>query len=384
MKENNELKHTQIREIASGLADRLFGNESKLEAAVFGCALLFALVSGVLNIITGIAAGGVWNILRPLTLGLILLLLTMLLPVSDEFFVVRGKSLVLIAYSALSVVLSGVTLAGADGVLNTILAVLNLIAALALYGTLIFDQFVASDKTIKYWLVYGGALYFILYSIVMMILDGVWATGVLGALAAVFGGLTSIFVMLMLLCLFDSLSFAEYMFYEIIDADENADDGGETAGAENIADDLTDREDEQKIEETGGGEEYVPYVEKQSSEIAPDLQEDKPDAPEKCEDLPDEEVYKPFDDIVDDYESPYVALPDEGNDTGPEGGEEAGKAGDDDSGEPAGSMPQGLSPVELKYAKFAAVHHKPDSTLQVTGMSGDLFDVWVDGDTICF
>ena len=223
--ENKKLARTQIQRIVSGIAERLMKNESKLEAAIFGCALLFAVVSCVLNIITGIAAGGVWDILRPLTVGLVLLFLTLLLPASDEFFVVRGKSLVLIAYSALSLVLSGVALAGADGVLNTILAVLGLLAALALYGTLILDQFVVNDKPVKYWLVYSGALYFIFYSLVMLILDGVRATGVLGALAAVFGGLASIFVILMLLCLFDGLSFAEYMFYEIVDADDNADDG---------------------------------------------------------------------------------------------------------------------------------------------------------------
>ena len=186
--ENKKLARTQIQRIVSGIAERLMKNESKLEAAIFGCALLFAVVSCVLNIITGIAAGGVWDILRPLTVGLVLLFLTLLLPASDEFFVVRGKSLVLIAYSALSLVLSGVALAGADGVLNTILAVLGLLAALALYGTLMLDQFVVNDKPVKYWLVYSGALYFIFYSLVMLILDGVRATGVSGALAAVFGG----------------------------------------------------------------------------------------------------------------------------------------------------------------------------------------------------
>ncbi|HHT53475.1 MAG TPA: hypothetical protein GX011_00880 [Clostridiales bacterium] len=387
--ENKKLARTQIQRIVSGIAERLMKNESKLEAAIFGCALLFAVVSCVLNIITGIAAGGVWDILRPLTVGLVLLFLTLLLPASDEFFVVRGKSLVLIAYSALSLVLSGVALAGADGVLNTILAVLGLLAALALYGTLMLDQFVVNDKPVKYWLVYSGALYFIFYSLVMLILDGVRATGVLGALAAVFGGLASIFVILMLLCLFDGLSFAEYMFYEIVDADDNADDGGvDDPGAENVTDNLALAEEEPEAEDTGGAEMYVPYEEEQPSEAAPEPQErgDTPAGADEGEELPEEEVYRPFDDIVYDYEPSCVALPDEAAEAEPgkcdePAGDTEGE-GSEESSRLAASA--GISPVELKYAKFAAAHHKPDSTLQVTGMSGDLFDVWVDGDRICF
>ena len=41
-----------------GIAERLMKNESKLEAVIFGCALLFAVVSCVLNIITGLQPAG--------------------------------------------------------------------------------------------------------------------------------------------------------------------------------------------------------------------------------------------------------------------------------------------------------------------------------------
>jgi len=389
--ENNEIRRIDTKKLARDITDRLFRNESKLEAAIFFCALLFAVVSSVLDIITGIAAGGVWNILRPLTVGLVLLLLRLLLPVSDSFFVVRGKSLILLAYSAVSIMLCGIDLGTARGVWNIILAVLGLIAALALYGTLIVDQFATDDKPAKYWLIYGGALYFILYSPVILILDGIRATGVLGALDAVFGGLASIFVMLMLLCLFDSLSFAEYMFSEIVDAGDDADTGEDTksAGSEDSADDditvaIRDGQDEEDNREE---EEYVPYEEEQPAEVLTEQDEpaDKPSEQKESEDIPDEEVYKPFDDIVNDYDASVVAVSDEVEDTESSGSSgQADEAGDDASGEPSGSIPEGISPTELKYARFAAAHHKPDETLQVTGMSGDLFDVWVDGDTICF
>lgn len=384
--ENNQIKRIDIQKLALGIADRIFKNESKLEAAIFFCALLFTVVSSILNIITGIAAGGAWNILRPLTIGLALLFLTLLLPVSDSFFVVRGKSLILLAYTAVSIVLCGIDLGTARGVSNIILAVLSLLAALALYGTLIVDQFATDDKPVKYWLIYGGALYFILYSLVILILDGIRAAGVLGTLAAVFGGLASIFVILMLLCLFDSLSFAEYMFFEIVDAGDDADTGedSESTGSEDSVDTPSATEDGQVTEDSGEEGEYVPYEEEQPAE-APGQDEpaDKPSDTEDSMDIPDEEVYKPFDDILNDCDVPVVAAYDETAESDEDGGQ-SDEAGDDASGETSGSMPKGISPTELKYVRFAAAHRKPDETLQVTGMSGDLFDVWVDGDTICF
>ncbi len=43
-----------------------------------------------------------------------------------------------------------------------------------------------------------------------------------------------------------------------------------------------------------------------------------------------------------------------------------------------------LTPVERRYVSFGLAHHKPADTLQVKGLSGDLFDVWVDNEIICF
>lgn len=43
-----------------------------------------------------------------------------------------------------------------------------------------------------------------------------------------------------------------------------------------------------------------------------------------------------------------------------------------------------LTPIEQKYVSFALAHHKPEDTLQVEGLAGDLFDVWVNDEVICF
>lgn len=43
-----------------------------------------------------------------------------------------------------------------------------------------------------------------------------------------------------------------------------------------------------------------------------------------------------------------------------------------------------LTPIERRYVSFGLAHHKPEDTLQVKGLSGDLFDVWVDDEVICF
>lgn len=57
------------------------------------------------------------------------------------------------------------------------------------------------------------------------------------------------------------------------------------------------------------------------------------------------------------------------------------------SPQPAGRAQQlwaQLTPIEQQYVAFGLAHRKPADTLQVEGLSGDLFDVWVDNDTICF
>ena len=61
---------------------------------------------------------------------------------------------------------------------------------------------------------------------------------------------------------------------------------------------------------------------------------------------------------------------------------------DDDADESAAvstrRLWESLTPIERKYVSFGLAHHKPEETLQVRGLSGDLFDVWVDDETICF
>ena len=96
-------------------------------------------------------------------------------------------------------------------------------------------------------------------------------------------------------------------------------------------------------------------------------------------------------DESESYESAeYVAYADDEADEATSGDETAHDATahdvpDDYAG--AGSVEElweRLTPIERRYVSFGLAHHKPEDTLQVKGLSGDLFDVWVDDEVICF
>lgn len=386
----NKQNNSGFYKLLSAIAGRLFKNESKVEAAVFIVAVLLSAVLFVLNIITAVASGIAAEIIRSLTVGVIFFLFVPLLTVSDRFYVVREKSLILIAYSAASIILAVTGFIGTTGV-ELALAILGLISAIALYGTIIFDQLVMSDHPAKYWLIYGGALYKVLYALVMLIIGGVNAASVTETITEIVNGFAAISVLVMLLYLFDGFSFAKYMIFEIIDAGDDKDEPANQTGvtsAENMISANTPANEDSNTAQKNTDEvvnadisneaEYVPYAE---DETAPAQQVEaakektiKEDSPKPDMDLgkllgtaetePEEQAAEA---VVEDNSQKAPDASDEIKDETPE----TVKA-------------QEISPVEFKYVRFAAAHNKPEETLQVTGMSGDLFDVWVDGDTICF
>lgn len=472
----NFKKH--LRELLTALVRRHFANPSKREQCLFISVSALAVISFILNVISAIAGRDGWAVARSLTLGALTLVLTVLLTLSDTHYIWRRRSCLQIAYSALMLIAAALGLGNPPAGL-LVLGILSLIAAIALYGVLIFDQFVKNDSPVKYWLVYCGAAYNLLLALVMMIV-GVVNAGVIGVLAVVFGGLSSVATLLLLLYLFDDFSFARYMYNAIIDA--GADEC--PAGTDSLPDERDDAPSADGDTATPGvaaspvvdgaydpyddiseDERYLPYV---GRDDAPD------DAPHG--DSSNEEKHAPYDgdrcrksgnieetpregeaessglsglepgDIQDAGGKPYAdgepLLPgadegcardgafspeaddDDNAGDGEAGGYEAGHecgedacfigvsggvtdgaledndnehdnpvfGGDSAADEKSPEMshaPEALgageiSPTLLKYARFAAAHNKPDATLQVTGMSGDLFDVWVDGDTICF
>ncbi len=391
----NKPKNSGFYKLLSGIAGRLFKNESKVESAVFIVAVLLSAVLFVLNIITAIASGITGEIIRSLTVGVIFFLFVPLLTVSDRFYVVREKSLILIAYSAASIILAVTGFIGTTGV-ELALAILGLVSAIALYGTIIFDQLVISDHPAKYWLIYGGALYKVLYALVMLIIGGVNAASVTETVAEIVNGFAAISVLAMLLYLFDGFSFAKYMIYEIIDAGDDKDEPANQTGvtnAENTVDDNTpakkdsdaaqNNTDEGVYADISDEAEYVPYTEEETApaqqiEEAKVIEETaKEDSEENAIDLgkllntveikPDEETTEAIGETAQKAQDASDEIKDEIKDEMPEA-----------------VKTEGISPVEFKYVRFAAAHNKPEETMQVTGMSGDLFDVWVDGDTICF
>ncbi len=400
---------SHVRKLLSGIAGRLFLNESKSETAVFIAAVLFSAVFMVLDIVNSIIEGKAGAIIMSLTVGIVSFLFVLLLTVSDRFYVVRGRSMILIAYSVFCIILSVTGFIGVSGV-GAALAILGLISALALYGTLIYDQLMTDDHPVKYWLVYCGALYRILYALVMLIINSVNATGVTGTLKGIFEGLDSIAVLVMLLYLFDGFSFAKYMYFEIIDsggdsgADNDTDEGttpeagSGSTGEENIKpvqdsapepDGIQTSEgcrDDSIPDDAADKAEYMPYTEDDARQEKTSAAEDKSAEPEEISkdnsgtEKPSEKTA--VNEVAASREETEEAVKDE-----PSGKVSAANVGEAEldakaitSKADAGE----ISLVELKYVRFAAAHNRPDETLQVTGMSGDLFDVWVDNDTICF
>ncbi len=437
-KNNKKPAGEVISELLSGIAGRIFGNESKGEAAFYLAVLILAAAAFVIDIIAAIFVGRAWGIIYSLTVGAILFLFVPLLTVSDRFFLLRGRSMIIIVYSAISLILVATGFADASGA-GVVLAILGIISAAALYGTLIYDQLFENDHPFKYWLIYSGALYRILYSLVFLIIDGVRAVSVVGTLKGIFGALASVSVIILKLYIFDRFSFAKYMYYEIIDAgadediddiiDESAvsagdialdiDDGSDSEGGEH----QTAAEETPEFDDIPADAEYIPYS---YDESEPDSTEPEGNEPEEIEfeeseaDSTEPEGDDPeeieFEESEPDSTEPEGDEPEEmefeesePDSTEPEGdGQEAVEPEADEADETEESEPEPemaeqaknregdferasiaelleeLSPVELKYARFAAAHNKPDQTLQVTGMSGDLFDVWVDNDTLCF
>lgn len=449
---NQEKQSTKeyLRSALRGTEERLLHNPSKGEQALFLCTVLLAFAALVLSAVTAIMSKDASAIIRSLSENVVYFILIAALTVSDKLLVVRGKYLILIIYSLVWLVRDGCGFIGAGGFM-TVLAVLGVLSGIALYGVLIFDQFNTSDHPVKYWLIYGGSLYKILYTLVTMIINGSRAAGadsaaVVGVLATVITGLTNTAVILMLLYQFDGFSFARYMYYRIIDADADGEPEEEDPDTTDTARTLGDTP--YKAQEHGSNEAgYVPYTEvptdtenaiELSSEqpqkaadsgshtVNASAAKDKAPAPERArDDVLDDFGYVPYDDsddtatvdgsvkpvgaaeikpsretdrqqtdntaadsdddvLIDESVMNFVSATDEKpqeNKPATDDKPQEDKSATDES--PA-HEPLRLTPTELRYVRFAAGHHKPEETLQVEGLSGDLFDVWVDGETICF
>lgn len=460
------------------IAGRIFKNASAGEQALFLAVAALAVLSYLFGVISAVVSLSVWSIINAVLIGIIFLVLTLLLFINDKYFVYRDKSLIIIAYSAVMLLSSSLNMIGAAGV-ALVLSLLSLISSVVLYGTLIYDQLTSGDGPIKYWLIYGGAVYKILYSLVMIIVNGAGSSSVIVTLDVVFGGLAFIAVVVLLLYIFDGFSFAKYMYYEIIDAggkdesldDESCDDGSVHPDEEDVDDAAGKTQPIPKVpagDDTDEDEEYTPYVPyveetadvKDDSDVEPagnGIQEET--APDYCsggncseqewddevddtnkvdvpletlrgsgyeeinnergaarppadwEDEPKRDLLygesvdapgrgdaddigaeREFDetDITELGDTEYISDTESGgsecgaDDCSPPAEKEGAAGMESEQNEQNIPSPEFISPTELRYVRFAAAHNKPDSTLQVTGMSGDLFDVWVDGDTICF
>ena len=490
--------NNRVEKLLAAVARRHLANNSKGEQILLLTVSILAAACFILNIINSIAARSVWGIVSSLTIGTAVFVLTVLLSVSDSQLLWRGRSMILVAYSGLMLIDASLGLINPPASL-TILGILGLLAAFAAYGTLIFDQFVSNDSRAKFWLIYGGVAYKLLFAIVMMIIDSI-GTGALGVASALVRGLSSIATLVLLLYLFDGFSFAKYLYSEIIDysteedisgdiseEDEEArhkevdiSDGAEnmtgftnatqTSVSDNYEDNITENEaylpysdqihahaednaDKEPSEEEKDAEnvmlsdilakiveaEVADDDSKDETELQAEVEDTdqsaiavtQPDATENCvpyktdhadnetddgrisdadntiADVADNspETENAFEETVAEetgIEESVIekSAADESPEETPDAEESAiaessseehaveaaddGKSQTDDKSEEV--IPAEISPVLLKYARFAAAHHKPDNTLQVTGMSGDLFDVWVDSEneTICF
>lgn len=449
----------ELKGMARALLCRLLKNESKVEQTLFLTALTASALFFLLNVIHQIIVGNVAGIVLSFTVEAALLLLVVLLPINDLYFVRKQRSWITVIYATVCILYAVKGFFGV-GFIGIVISAIGLVAALAFYGTIVYDQFIIEDTPVKYWLIYGGASYKVLYTFVMLIINCVNGGGVVAVLWSVVGAAADISVILMLLWLFDEFSFARFLLGEIIDGDADVADETEDVEAadetEPVADcDRTEEEVPVEVSDEDGEEEnsddldgkdveYVPYVEdedepeieekaevEEESEIAEEPEiEEEPEEESKSEeqleieevsvsdeeaepaleteDVLDDEEYKPYDDIsVETYE----AEEDENDTIASEELVEETEADDEIELEPAETIEADpepvedvavdpveeesneenvveenleISPIELKYARFAAENAKPDDTMRVEGMSGDRFDVWVNADTICF
>ena len=384
--------------------ERLLHNPSKGEQALFVITVVMSFMALVLSAITAIMSKDAMIIVRALTENVVWFVLVAALTVSDKVLVFRGRSLILILYALLALARDGFGFAGAQGIFVA-LAVLTLLSGLALYGTIIVDQFNGTDSPIKYWLIYGGSLYKLIYILVSVIVRGNGAAkiGVVNVLAVVANGVAAAMVILMLIYQFDGFSFIRYFFNEIAGADDE--DGTEQV-AETASDYVGYQEadesevlvDEAVIEtsDTEQPAEQVAVAEEQPAEPQTDNVE------ETEEELIDDFGYVPYDDgsESDAVDNSVKPLTDSGaeQEQAEQQAYEAYEADlidddvlvDDSVAEqvvaevsPADIL-AALTPIERKYVNFAMKYHKPHDTLQVEGLSGDMFDIWIDDTTICF
>lgn len=437
--------------------DKLLHNPSRGEQVLCWFTVLIALVSLVMSIVTAIMGGDAMTIARAFTEKLVLFLMTVLLTVYDRVFLLRGRSLTVILFCLLSIAgdVFGVVDAGGFAV---VLAVLLLLAGAAFYGTLFVDQLSPSDHRLKYRLIYGGALIRLLVILISIIAQGgsLAEAGTAEVLAVMANGLAEIFVMVLMICHFDSgFGYFKYTLNELST-------GSETYDAEvNGTDDVAHAKSATPVVDSEN--DYVPFDKKDETEsvIADDdesgytpmddnndtaLRESKPmvntemvsvepERPEmnaiepepeshsssSADEVIDDFGYVPYDDdataaAIDSSVRPLMSIADEhrlepehhkeDNDEPLTVIEEDGVLIDDsvieyeqswheptaDADEP--EEPQAsdrvqqlwaqLTPIEQRYVSFGLAHHKPEDTLQVEGLAGDLFDVWVDNETICF
>lgn len=473
-KTNNNSTKEYFRSALRVGEDRLLRNPSRGEQALFICVVVLAFVSLIFTVITAIMSKDAMTIIRAFTENIFMFALITALTVSDRVLVWRGRSLILVLYTLLALASAGFGFVGADGI-TVVLAVVGVLAAVALYGTLLFDQFNGADKPVKYWLVYGGALYELLYTLISVIVRGTLSAqqdSVASVLAIVVSGLSAVAVILMLIYQFDGFSFARYLLYEIVSnpdepIDAEAANNAVQAESEESAEEqafvpYVEQEpavalDEQTVQEHQGDDESLPEEQEVLDDL--DLVYDEPtaqDEPEEsvCDEQPEQEAasddeaedeaddefededddapeqeeiiddfgYVPYDDdaqddafdssvkpltadtdrkddepeaeeyeaYVDSYDDGDVLIDDSVADIAIGSNVEAIE--DIDLGEKqevpakmsAEQLLASLTPTERKYIKFAMTYHKPADVLQVEGLSGDLFDVWVDGDVICF
>ena len=450
-KTNNNSTKEYFRSALQAGEDRLLRNSSRGEQALFICVVVLAFAALIFSVITAIMSKDAMTIIRAFTENIFMFALITALTVSDRVLVWRGCSLIVVLYTLLALAVDVFAFVGVSGIMM-VLAIVGVIAGLAFYGTILFDQFNNADKAIKYWLVYGGALYKLLYTLISVIVRGTIASeqsSVATVLAIVVIGLSDVAVILMLIYQFDGFDFAKYLLYEII---SNPDDA-EAEVEENAVSNVNTAEPEEQV--------FVPYAEQNEVEDTPvlddsmlddvliddegllennaeaeseEVQPEEQNEDEKTDEQPEEIQGEAQDEILDDFgyvpydddaqedafDKSVKPLTDDADSVADEDVQEdyeAYEAADDDEdvlidesvadiaddsnieaiedidlGEEVVSpekmsvkeLMASLTPTERKYIKFAMAYHKPADVLQVEGLSGDLFDVWVDGDVICF
>lgn len=423
--------------------DKLLHNSSRGEQALCWVTVLLALMSLVMSAVTAIAGGDAMTIARAFTEKPVLFVLIVLLTVYDRVFLLRGRSLTVIVFCLLSIVRDVFGVMGADG-FAVVLAVLSLLAGTAFYGTIFVDQLSPNDHRLKYRIIYGGALVRLLVILISIIAQGsgLAEAGTAEVLAVMAHGFTEIFVLALMVCHFDSgfgyLKFilneitapaeAEYVPFDdepeaayvpldepAVESVKNVDSIENIENTESVEPDEAPNPaepDEDVLDDFG----YVPY-----DDDSPDAAVDSSVRPVvmSAEDVGEPEAAYP---AVSDGDEPMTVVEEDGvlvDDSvieyeraqrrreAAEAAEaavakaaEAASAAvtdtaedvDTDTDAAPSSQPESraqqlwaqLTPIEQRYVSFGLAHHKPEDTLQVEGLSGDLFDVWLDDDTICF